>query len=280
MEKTAKKKVLVTRALKQAEKMITKLERAGLEPVICPVIEFKPPVNWGSVDAAIEKLNDYDWIIFASANAVSFFVERCIELRVDFEKFNNIKIGAIGSQTKRALEKSDLTVNYYPNKYTAEEFVEQFPGRDEFNELKILWPRTNVGRTLIYDAFTKDGANVTMLEVYRTELPENFDEISMRLFNLLSQREVDIIMVASSQTTRNLVLCLKKGMIAYARTQGFIINSESKALEPAIKSMLSTTTIASIGPITTSTAIELLGKVDIEPEEQTITALIDAIQLN
>ena len=272
------KRVLVTRAIDQAEKMKKKLESAGCKPVICPVIEFKPPVNWKPVDEAIENLKEYNWLIFASANAVTFFLDRCEALKLNFDLFKKIKFGAIGSQTQKALEKRNVSVSYCPSKFIAEEFVEQFPDRDKFKELKILWPRTNVGRMLIYDEFTKCGATVSMLEVYRTELPENFEELSMRLFNLLSNKEIDVITVASSQTVRNLVLCLKRGMISYARTQGFIVNSESKALEPAIKSMLADTTIASIGPITTATTKDLLGKVDIESDEQTIDALIESIQ--
>ena len=273
----AGEKILITRAEHQVTDFKNKLEAAGAVPVVIPVIDFKEPESWDDLDKAIEDIKRFDWIIFASTNAVNCFIERYKAKNHDIQRLAEIKLGAIGSKTAEELNKHGLKSSYQPSKFVAEEFVHQFPDRNNLKGLKVLWPRTNIGRTLIYDEFTARGASVTMATAYRTELPDNYEAISVELFNLCNQREVDLIAVASSQTVRNLATLLKFGTVAYAKTQGFIVSPDSKALDSSIKSLMENIAIASIGPVTSKTARSYLGRVDTESSEHTIDGLIDAI---
>ena len=66
----AGRRVLVTRALHQAGKLSEGLRALGAEAVEVPVLEIRPPESYATLDAAIVRLERYDWLILTSANAV------------------------------------------------------------------------------------------------------------------------------------------------------------------------------------------------------------------
>ena len=274
-EELAGQKVLITRAKSQAETFEKKLEDIGASPIVLPVIQFKEPESLEPLDNAIEEIESFDWIVFASTNAVNYFLNRFKSKNSSLDKLTKVKLGAIGSKTSDELQNHGLRASFQPTKFVAEEFVQQFP--EKIDGLKILWPRTNIGRNLIYEEFSEKGANVTMVGAYRTELPDNYEAASIELFNLCNQKEIDLIALASSQTVRNLATLLKYGTVAYAKTQGFIVSPDSKALDASIKGLLENIAIATIGPITSKTATNYLGRVDTESSEHTIDGLVNCI---
>lgn len=277
----AGQKVLITRAKTQARKTADKLEAAGAVPVLLPVIEFQEPDSFDQLDKSLKNLSQFHWIIFASGNAVRAVFKRMEHLNIDPLDLKLLKIGAIGAATARVLEEKGLSVEFKPSKFVAEDFVNEFPqNRDGSRRLqgtKILWPRTNVGRLLIHDELTASGAEVAMVEAYKTELPSNLDELSSELFEMCQKRTIDMITFASSQTVRNFKKILTRGLINYASSKGYIVNPSSIALEGTARSLIGDIAIATIGPVTTETAKSQLKAVDVESAEHTIDGLIDAI---
>ena len=70
------KRVLNTRSRSQASRLQTLLEQAGAKPLELPTIEIGPLADFSELDTTLEKLDDYKWVIFASANAVESVFER------------------------------------------------------------------------------------------------------------------------------------------------------------------------------------------------------------
>lgn len=275
----AGQKILITRASAQAKDLEEKLTKSGACAEVFPVIRFTEPTSFAPLDQAIQNHAKFDWIIFASTNAVDAFFKRVKYLKIDPSVFDKLKTGAIGSSTAKALSKIGFTVSYQPDKFVAEEFIEQFPEKKNLTGLNILWPRTNVGRTIIHDQFTANGAHVTMVEAYRTTLPDHLEKISLRLFQLVNEKQIDMITFASSQTVENFATILKTGLIAHAKSLGYIVNPESRALDSSIKSFFTgSIAIASIGPVTTKTIARRLGKADVEAQIHTIDGLVLAIE--
>ncbi|MBI1269066.1 hypothetical protein GC174_01395 [bacterium] len=271
-------RILITRATSQADSLKLALEAAGARPVLIPVIEIKEPASWDPFDEALAQLSDYDWVIFASTNAVRSLVERMEEKSIPKEILANRKIGAIGEATAAVLQEHSIAVSFSPDKFVAENFIEQFPDRDKMHGLKILWPRTNVGRTLIADEFTASGAIVDTIEAYRTDLPDNAEELSKRLFDLCNEKQLDLITFASSQTVKNFHQLLKMGLVNYARKKGYIVNPDSIALESSASNLLSGIAIATIGPVTATTARQYYKHVQIEADTHTMEGLLKAIE--
>ncbi len=68
MNALAGRRVLVTRPRAQAATLIAALEAAGAVPVILPLIAIAPPDDPGPAEAALDRLDQYDWIVCTSAN--------------------------------------------------------------------------------------------------------------------------------------------------------------------------------------------------------------------
>ena len=75
------KGVVITRPEKQADDLAQLLIKEGANPIHFPTIKIVPPPDWRELDAAIKNLEDYDWLIFTSANGVAFFFERLLRKR-------------------------------------------------------------------------------------------------------------------------------------------------------------------------------------------------------
>ena len=66
----AGRRVLVTRAVHQAGKLSDGLRAVGAIPVEVPVLEIAPPDSFDPLDKALRQLDQYDLVIFTSANTV------------------------------------------------------------------------------------------------------------------------------------------------------------------------------------------------------------------
>ncbi|MFQ6098421.1 MAG: uroporphyrinogen-III C-methyltransferase, partial [Armatimonadota bacterium] len=64
------KRIVVTRSRSQASALVEQLAAQGADPIEFPVIKTLPPQDFGPLDDAIRSLHGYDWIVFASPNAV------------------------------------------------------------------------------------------------------------------------------------------------------------------------------------------------------------------
>src|SRR5207247_662509 len=72
------KRVLVTRPRAQAADLSDRLEAMGAEAIEAPMIRIVPPEDYGPLDEACARAGAFNWIIFASANAVDAFLERLL----------------------------------------------------------------------------------------------------------------------------------------------------------------------------------------------------------
>jgi uroporphyrinogen-III synthase len=66
----AGKCVVVTRAIEQTSDLLARLTACGAVPISLPLVSFAPPEDYALLDAALDQLQSFDWIIFTSANAV------------------------------------------------------------------------------------------------------------------------------------------------------------------------------------------------------------------
>ena len=154
------KTVLVTRAGKQAQDLVNLLKEHGALTVEIPMIEIGPPSSWNQLDTALGALSNFDWIVFASKNAVSAFHDRLMKLSLHLPP-EGTQIAAIGSATQKALQDLGINVDFVPTSFVAEDFVSEFSNKIDVKEKRILWPRTNAGRKLISEQFEERGAVVT-----------------------------------------------------------------------------------------------------------------------
>jgi len=242
-------RIVVTRAKEQAAALSEKLRALGAEILELPAIEIRPAAGTGenpdALDRAIARLTSYDWLIFTSANGVRFFVERLDASATDLRALR-AKICAIGPATRAAVEALHLKVDLMGREYVAEGLLEAFQAHP-LEGRRVLLPRAAVARDLVPVELARRGAQVDVVEAYRTVIPE---DTAARVAAL---GRVDWVTFTSSSTVEN-----------------FVAAAGGAAALDGVK-------VATIGPVTTETARALGVHVSAQARTYTIDGLVEAM---
>ncbi|MBP2628785.1 MAG: uroporphyrin-III C-methyltransferase [Firmicutes bacterium] len=245
------KTVLVTRAREQASALTTELEVLGAQCIEAPAIKLIPPESYGELDAAIEQLKTYNWLIFTSVNGVDYFFDRLHTGKRDSRALCNVHIAAIGAQTAAKLKEYGILADIVPLEFRAEGIVEALTGRIE-KGMSVLIPRALVARDILPEKLREMGAKVDVVPVYRTLTGDtNGNMLAEKLKNC----EIELVTFTSSSTVINLLNLLG--------SQGAELLKNAK--------------VACIGPITANTCLEHGITPEIIAEEYTIKGMVRAI---
>lgn len=252
----ANKTILVTRAVEQSSKFSTLLQQQGATVIEMPALVITPPSSWSDLDRAIAEITQFHWLILTSANGVNYFCQRLADLGYDARALGGLKIAVVGRKTAAALQRKQLNPDYIPPDYVADSLVAHFP--ENLSGQKILFPRVETGgRAVLVQELTHQGASVVEVAAYESQCPP---EIDPRAWQALEQRKIDIVTFASSKTVRNFDQLLQQ-----------------QASKTEIQAILADICLASIGPQTSATCHELMGRVDLEAREYTLEGLTSAI---
>lgn len=252
--------ILVTRAQSQSSKFTNLLRQEGATVVEMPALAITPPSSWVDLDNAIANLNQFHWLILTSANGVNYFCDRLYELGYDARALGGVKIAVVGRKTASILQQRQLKPDFIPPDYVADSLVDNFPER--LSGQKILFPRVESGgREILVKEFSNKGATVVEVAAYQSQCPQYIEPTAWRA---LQHQQIDTIAFASSKTVKNFYQLLLQQL---------------KSVD-AIDSLLQNVCIASIGPQTSKTCRELLGRFDIEAEEYTLEGLTASIIKN
>ncbi|MFQ6112937.1 MAG: uroporphyrinogen-III synthase [bacterium] len=196
------KRVVVTRAVDQADELVVRLRQLGADVVHIPAIEIGPPDSWIACDEALEDLEQYHWVIFTSTNGVQFFIERLKTKNKGLGRLQTKQIAAVGERTEAKLKDLGLHVDLVPDQFRAEGLVKAFE-QINLQNLKILFPKAQEGRDVLVKGLEALGAEVNGVPVYKTRAPKR-QNISKFLASL-NDHEVDLLTFTSPSTVRNLI---------------------------------------------------------------------------
>jgi uroporphyrinogen III methyltransferase/synthase len=252
------KNVLVTRSRAQSEAITEQLEKLGAAVLHCPTIDVVPPRSWSALDAAIATIQQYDWIVFTSANGVRFFFHHLGETRTEVaDVLASHIICAIGPATAIAIEAAGAPVHVTASDSTAEgaltAIIDHIGGEDKVKGLKFLIPRARVAREVLPRGLRSLGAQVDAIETYQNIRPDVQPDAITGIFEANS---IDAITFTSSSTVSN-----------FAELTGLT----------DLSGLLSNTLVACIGPVTARTAASYGLKKVILPERYDAAALVEAI---
>ena len=237
----AGKRIVITRPRAQAAALADKLAGLGAEPIIFPTIHIAPVDDYGPLDTALQRLDQYRWIIFTSANAVAIFWER-----LGGRLPGTVRLAAVGPTTARALEKRRHTVALIPDEYVAEALA---AGLGDVAGQHILLPHAELAREVLADDLRARGATVDEIAIYRT-LPAAPDPGGLAEL----KRGVDAITFTSASAARNFALVAGGELLAG-----------------------SLSIIACIGPVTANAASQAGLPVDVVAAEYTLDGLVAAL---
>ena len=154
------------------------MEELGAEAVSLPLVSFVEPENTAELDQAIRSRDTFDWLIFTSANAVTFFLGRCRALEcwpagpANAAK-NVTKIAVVGSATELALKKEGLQASLVPREFSGAGLAAEIRGA--VAKKNVLVPRSDRASEELPALLRKAGAKVTEVIAYRTVGPGSFD---------------------------------------------------------------------------------------------------------
>jgi uroporphyrinogen-III synthase len=219
-----------------------------------PFIEIRNPRSFKPLDAAIQNLGSYEWLILTSVNGVEAMWARMEKLKRVHPPGSGLKIAAIGPATRKAIEQRGAKVDVVPKEYVAESVVRSL--RSKVRGKRVLLVRAKVARDVIPRELKKAGAHVDVVEAYETVVPEmSRKRLQSALKN--ERRRPQVVTFTSSSTVKNFVELMGRG----------------KAQRAALKGIL----MSSIGPVTSATLRDLGLSVDIKAKEFTIPGLVEAI---
>src|SRR5436305_7840269 len=161
----AGKRIVVTRAHNQADGLSSLLRQFGADIVEAPVIEIHPPDSFEALDAALNDILRYDWLILTSVNGVEALFSRLEPLGLSVDSLQHLKIAAIGPATEERIQDHGLVVDVVPSRYVAEEVVRLL--RKLVKGEKLLLVRAKIGRDVIPDELGNGGAEVDVAEAYQ-----------------------------------------------------------------------------------------------------------------
>lgn len=253
----AGQRILVTRARHQADGLAQALKDHGAEVISCPTIEIRPPESWKPLDAALNDLRSYDWLVFTSSNGVSFFLRRFDETGHGRAELAALKICAVGKKTAEKLKEERLQVDLMPDKFTAETlvsaFIRKFGVGQRIRGTRMLLPAAKATRDVIRPSLTKLGVEVDVVEAYQNVLP---DVSNQEVLSVIYQAQANYVIFTSPSTVNNLAVLLDSDQLA---------------------SQLPNTRVACIGPVTAKAAEQCGLTVHLLPEEHTVPAIVEMI---
>ncbi|MGH9033368.1 MAG: uroporphyrinogen-III C-methyltransferase [Acidimicrobiia bacterium] len=236
------KRVVVTRAREQASGLRDRLERLGAEVVELPAIEIEP------IDVTVPDLDAFAWLVLTSANGVAALFDRGLAPSGrDARSLAGLQVAAIGPGTAAALADHGIRADLVPERFVAEALIEAFPPPPRPGA-RVLLARAEQARDALPKGLEEKGYAVDVLAAYRTVTATPEADALERV----GRGDVDAVTFTSSSTVTN--LCDLLGTVP-----------DPQPL------------VASIGPVTSKTALDRGLRVDVEAEEHTIDGLVAAL---
>ncbi len=248
------KRIGITRPAAQAGPVVARLLELGAQPVLLPTIEILPPEDTSDIDRTLGRLDEFDWLIFTSANGVDGLLNRLWKTGGDLRRLQSVQIATIGPATADRLARFHLRPDLVPEEFRAEALAEALASH--VSGRRVLWARASRGRDVLPTELEAAGATLEQLVVYRNVDVESLPAAELRL---IEDGQLDWIGLSSPSIARSL----------------------KRLLSPAALSQIGKQVrLASISPVTTAAARDVSLPIAVEAEVYTWDGLCDAIMLN
>lgn len=240
------RRILVTRAETQAEELAHPLRELGADVLCQPAIRIGPPRDVGPLDQVLQRLTDFHWIVFSSANGVQRFFDRLWRQGRDLRALGGAKLAVIGPATAAALERLRLRPDAMPEEFRAEALAQHLAPRVRGE--RVLLVRASRGREVLAEELVRAGAGVEQVTAYQSE---DIAFPSPEIAAAMEQGAITWTTVTSSAIARSLVRLFGES--------------------------LRKTELVSISPITSATLAELGYSASAEATEYTMPGVLQAI---
>ena len=255
------KTVVVTRPVAQAEALASPLENLGAEVLLAPTVRIVPvPLN-AEIRAAIERLPEYQLVVFTSVNGVAEFLGRLRECGRSPDALAGTTVAAIGPRTAAALAAQGVMAGLVPEEFVAEGLLAALDVSGAARGARVLLPRAREAREVLPDILRARGAVVDVLPVYDSE---PVDELAIPFESIAA---ADYLTFTAGSTARRFAQLALRHLDA----------TDAAGAGRPLSERLAGVRICSIGPATSEVVRDLGLSVALEAAEHTIHGLVTAI---
>ena len=180
------KRIVVTRP--ESKPLAEALEQLGAGVSIVPLIEIRPVEDPRALDAAVESLPRYDWVVFTSVNGVAAVGELLSGIG------EATRVAAVARVTADAVRALGVEPSF-----VAERASEDIAaGLGALDGTRVLLPHADIADSRLGDELRERGASVDSVVAYRTV------QIEPSLWGVLPLRIAHAIVLASGSAVRSL----------------------------------------------------------------------------
>ncbi len=181
----AGRRIIVTRP--ESKPLADELVRLGAEVTIVPLIEILPAEDRRPLDAALDNLSKYDWVIFTSVNGVAAVGDR-------LRGFAGPRIAAVGPITADAIR----ALGVEPSFVAARASDDIAEGLGPLAGAHVLLPQADIADSRLAEELRERGATVDAVIAYRTV------QIEPASHGILPMRLAHAVVLASGSAARSL----------------------------------------------------------------------------
>lgn len=274
-------RVVTTRGVAHEDRLRALLEMAGARVLAWPTSEYPPPRDPGPLEAALARLDRFDWVVFTSARAVAAVGEGPAA-RATGDPAPAPRVAVVGPATARAATGAGWPVAVEGRGPGARGLAAQVAATFPVAGARVLFPAASGAAPTLEEEFTALGARVTRVEAYRTVVtPPPAERVRADL-----AAGLDAVTFASPSAVEAVDRALGGEMASATgdrATGDGATGDEAKGDAPTadatrgLARALAGTAVVCIGP-TTGAALERLGISDVRvAATATLEAMVEAV---
>lgn len=198
--------VLVTRPEHQQSGFVRLLQENTAQAFSFPTIEIKPVCVTEQLNIILRKINEFDLLVFVSANAVVYATKLLQQLDLSINSIE-AEIAVIGSATSQEAVKAGFKINYQPETgYNSEALL----GLSDMQEAAISGKQVLIFRGIggledLANGLRQRGAVTAYAEVYQRVIPDIDGEVDrFQLSNHWDKFRINTVTVTSNEALKNL----------------------------------------------------------------------------
>ena len=147
--------------------------------MLFPLVSFAEPDDFAPLDRAITKMQQFDWLILTSAQAVRALIERAADLQRPLMRTDSrVRVACVGPVTADSARSADLPVEYVAVTHNGVALANELGSK--LQGTKVLLPRSDRAKGDLPAALARFGAQVTEVNAYRTLRPAETDQEAVR----------------------------------------------------------------------------------------------------
>lgn len=202
----------------------------GMQPISLCKMQVVQVEGLQLLEKEFSRLEDYQWILFTSQNAVCLFFDQLKKCEVDIRRLGNIRFAVLGSGTAQKLLEFGVRADMMPSQYMVTVMAEEFAKVVSLGE-RVLIPRALQGSRELTDILTEKQILFQDIPIY--------DVVGKMTQNVKCLDSLDyLVFVSASGVTaffrelqeRNLVLLEKIRVVCIGRmTEKRLLEEYGKA---------------------------------------------------